>query len=99
VRASMGSVFAVSLARVTTPAELPGPTVALVADADPAPQPLRELALDAATLLIGAEREGLPIEVVAGADHVARIPIATHSLNAAMAATVALYEITRITRG
>jgi TrmH family RNA methyltransferase len=99
VRASMGSVFAVSLARVTTPAELPGPTVALVADADPPPQPLRELALDAATLLIGAEREGLPAEVVAGADHVARIPIATHSLNAAMAATVALYEITRITRG
>jgi TrmH family RNA methyltransferase len=99
VRASMGSVFAVSLARVKTPAELPGPTVALVAGAEPAPRPLRELELDAATLLVGAEREGLPAEVVAGADHVARIPIATHSLNAAMAATVALYEVTRMAAG
>jgi TrmH family RNA methyltransferase len=45
--------------------------------------------------MIGAEREGLPEEVVASADHVAHIPIATDSLNAAMAATVALYEITR----
>jgi TrmH family RNA methyltransferase len=97
VRASMGALFAVPLARVTAPTSLPGPTVALVADAGHTP--LRELGLDAATLLIGAEREGLPPEVVAGADHVARIPIASHSLNAAMAATVALYEITRMARG
>jgi tRNA G18 (ribose-2'-O)-methylase SpoU len=34
--------------------------------------------------------------VVAAADVTAHIPIATHSLNAAMAATVALYEITRM---
>ncbi len=45
--------------------------------------------------MIGAERDGLPDEVVASADHQAHIPIATDSLNAAMAATVALYELTR----
>jgi TrmH family RNA methyltransferase len=45
--------------------------------------------------MIGAEREGLPEDVVASADYVAHIPIQTDSLNAAMAATIALYEITR----
>jgi tRNA G18 (ribose-2'-O)-methylase SpoU len=33
-----------------------------------------------------------------GADHLVRIPIGTHSLNAAMAATVALYEASRMAR-
>ena len=47
------------------------------------------------TLLIGAEREGLPDTVIAACERAARIPIASDSLNAAMAATVALYEITR----
>ena len=42
----------------------------------------------------GAERDGLPEEFSRRADHVARIPIETHSLNAAMAATIALYELT-----
>ncbi len=51
----------------------------------------------ARTLLIGSEREGLPDEVIRQADHVAHIPIRTNSLNAAMAATVALYELTRAT--
>ena len=45
------------------------------------------------TLLVGAERAGLPPEIVAAADEVAHIPIESHSLNAAMAATVALYEL------
>ena len=44
-------------------------------------------------MLIGAEREGLTECVVAGCDRVAHIPIATESLNAAMAATIALYEL------
>jgi TrmH family RNA methyltransferase len=48
------------------------------------------------TLLIGAEREGLPEDIVAKADAIAHIPIATDSLNAAMAATIALYEVTRM---
>ncbi len=47
------------------------------------------------TLLVGAEREGLPDAVIAAADTAARIPIATESLNAAIAASVALYELTR----
>ena len=42
---------------------------------------------------------GLPDDVLAACDDVAHIPIAhADSLNAAMAATVALYELTRITR-
>jgi TrmH family RNA methyltransferase len=98
VRASMGAVFSVALARVDTVAELPGTTVALAAGEG---RPLAELADVAGppvSLLIGAEREGLPPEVLAAADVLAHIPIATHSLNAAMAATVALYEVTRMAR-
>jgi len=47
------------------------------------------------TLLVGAEREGLPDDVVEACERVAHIPISSESLNAAMAATVALYETTR----
>lgn len=92
VRASMGALFAVALARVTAPQALPGERVALVAGAGdvlrgPAPGPL--------TLLVGAEREGLPAEVLAACERVAHIPLAAgDSLNAAMAATIALYEMT-----
>jgi TrmH family RNA methyltransferase len=95
VRASMGAVFTVPLARVATIDQLPAPTVALDADAGDL---LDTLALHRVTLLIGAERDGLPEDVIAHADHAARIPIATHSLNAAMAATVALYEVSRMAR-
>jgi TrmH family RNA methyltransferase len=45
------------------------------------------------TLLLGSERDGLPAAVAEGADVIAHIPIATDSLNVAMAATVALYEL------
>ena len=41
----------------------------------------------------GAERAGLPAEVLDQADHIVHIPIASESLNAAMAATIALYEL------
>jgi TrmH family RNA methyltransferase len=47
------------------------------------------------TVIIGSERDGLPEAIVADADLVAHIPIHTDSLNAAMAATIALYELTR----
>ena len=50
------------------------------------------------TFLVGAEREGLPADVVAACDEVAHIPIAFESLNAATAASVALYEATRMAR-
>ncbi|MBV8217612.1 MAG: RNA methyltransferase [Solirubrobacterales bacterium] len=101
VRASMGAIFSVPLARAD-PDSLPGAKIALVPGAG---EPLdgrwrsghvyvHEIAIGA-TILIGSERDGLPDEVVAQADHVAHIPIATDSLNAAMAATVALYELSR----
>ena len=93
VRASMGAVFAVPLTHAQALAELPGRTVALVAGRG---LPLAEIDLSEVTLLLGAEREGLPEAVVAAADETAQIPIATHSLNAAMAATVALYEARRM---
>ncbi len=100
VRASMGALFAVPLARYDALDALPGTTVALAAHAE---QTIAELAAaDGSgaggaplTLLIGAERAGLPDDVLAAADRVVRIPIASESLNAAMAATVALYEVTR----
>jgi TrmH family RNA methyltransferase len=98
VRASMGALFSVPVARVRTVTELPGRRVALVAREG---VPLGELgADDELTLVVGAEREGLPHDVVAACDAVAHIPIAqADSLNAAMAATVALYELTtRISR-
>jgi TrmH family RNA methyltransferase len=94
VRASMGAVFTVPLARVDDPDPLPGVTVALVPGRG---KPLRELWRAATpkevTLLLGAERDGLPEQIVGGADHVAHIPTANDSLNAAMAATLALYEL------
>jgi RNA methyltransferase, TrmH family len=106
VRASMGAIFAVSLARVSDVSELPGERIALDASAE---EPLRGPTADAAdaagdvadpekaavTLLVGAEREGLPEEVLAASERIVSIPIASESLNAAMAATVALYEMTR----
>jgi TrmH family RNA methyltransferase len=96
VRASMGAIFTVKLARVQHISELPGELVALDASAgDALYGPADPDAAAPVTLLVGAEREGLPAEIVAGCDRVARIPIATESLNVAMAATVALYEMTR----
>jgi len=98
VRASMGALFSVPVARVKTLAELPGRKIALVAREG---APLRELPVDGElTLVVGAEREGLPPQIVAECDDVAHIPIAhADSLNAAMAATVALYDLlTRISR-
>jgi TrmH family RNA methyltransferase len=102
VRASMGAIFAVPLARIESIDALPGTKIALVAHAG---IPLSEVVATASasradpasgvTLLIGSEREGLPPEVLAEADEQAHIPIHTDSLNAAMAATIALYEFIR----
>jgi RNA methyltransferase, TrmH family len=107
VRASMGAVFGVPVALTTAAGEggLPGTTIALVAGEG---VPLSELSgfgstprnknqtvRPETTLMVGSERDGLPKDLIAGADHVAQIPIRSHSLNAAMAATVALYELTR----
>jgi TrmH family RNA methyltransferase len=95
VRASMGAIFAVALARVGDPSELPGERVALLAGAAEVLRGTGATDAPAITLLVGAERNGLPLDVVAACERTARIPIASESLNAAMAATVALYEMTR----
>jgi RNA methyltransferase, TrmH family len=76
VRASMGAIFFLSLARVSDVAELPGEVVALDSRAA---QPLvgpTDPESGAVTLLVGAERTGLPPEVIAASDRRARIPIA-----------------------
>jgi TrmH family RNA methyltransferase len=90
VRASMGAIFEVAVARVTRVDELPGERVALVAHAG---EPLAGPASGELSILVGAERAGLPDDVLAACDRIAHIPIAGESLNAAMAATVALYEL------
>jgi RNA methyltransferase, TrmH family len=96
VRASMGALFSVPVVRVREPGELPGRKVALVAGQGVA---LHELATEGdVTFVVGAEREGLPKAVVAACDEVAHIPIAFESLNAATAASVAMYETTRMAR-
>jgi TrmH family RNA methyltransferase len=91
VRASMGALFSVPVARVRDPADLPGRRIALVAHGG---KPLSAPDGDV-TLVVGAEREGLPDAVVAACDALATIPVRAESLNAAMAATVALYECNR----
>jgi RNA methyltransferase, TrmH family len=91
VRASMGAIFSVPVARGDV-GDLPGERVALVAHEG---EPLRGPAKGDVSVVVGAEREGLPDEVVAACDRVAHVPIASESLNVAMAATVALYELTR----
>jgi TrmH family RNA methyltransferase len=92
VRASMGAIFQLPVARVGALEDLPGVRVALAGGAG---EPLAGPVQGELTILVGSEREGLPADLVARCDRVAHIPIATESLNAAMAATVALYELTR----
>jgi len=91
VRASMGSVFGVALVRGGV-GEAPTPRVGLVAHggeepwAGPAP----------ATLCIGAEREGLPEEVLRECESHWTIPLrpgGAESLNVAAAAAIALRGI------
>ena len=93
VRASMGSLFARPPARAKLP-ELSGALVALDAGAEAT---LRQALPDGPLVLcLGSEREGLPAEVLERADARARIPLraeGAESLNVAMAATVALYEV------
>ena len=91
VRASMGALFEVAVARVRAPEDLPRPLIGLAARSG---RPLAEIS-GAGTILVGAEREGLSPDALAACDEVAHIPIASESLNAAMAATVALYECNR----
>jgi TrmH family RNA methyltransferase len=98
VRASMGSVFARPPARAAY-ADLDGIKIALERGAG---EPLEDVAAVAPVVLcLGGERDGLPQAIVDTADVVANIPLRADgpdSLNVAMAATVALYERTRMAR-
>jgi TrmH family RNA methyltransferase len=89
VRASAGAVFRVPLAGFDDPA---GRRIALVSEGG------RRLAgLEPGvpvTYVLGAEREGLPDEIVAACDESATIALAegSESLNVAIAGAIALYE-------
>ena len=94
LRASAGAIFRVPLAAWE---DAPGPRVALVPRAERA---LRELELgERVTFVLGAEREGLPAEVLAECDETVAIPLApeAESLNVAVAGAIALYELARRT--
>jgi TrmH family RNA methyltransferase len=104
VRASMGAVFTVPLVREGDLDALPRVKIALVPgegeslgelwrspcghDNENAKAPPKEL-----SLLVGAERTGLPVDMVERSDLITHIPTANDSLNVAMAATVAVYEL------
>jgi TrmH family RNA methyltransferase len=85
VRASMGSIFARPPAR-TPLADLPGRPLLLDTHAD---RDLRDISVKPPLILcLGSERGELPDVAEA-----ARIPVHAESLNVAMAATAALYEV------
>jgi TrmH family RNA methyltransferase len=89
LRASAGAVFRVPTGRFE---DAPRPWIALVPRGGIS---LPELELgEQATFVLGAEREGLPDEVVSGADATASIPLASaaESLNVAAAGALGLYE-------
>jgi TrmH family RNA methyltransferase len=92
LRASAGAVFRVPTCGFD---DIRGRKVALVAHGG---EPLTELDLSGpTTFVLGAEREGLPDEILERCDARATIPLAggAESLNVAMAGTIALYEATR----
>lgn len=89
LRASAGALFRVQLARFD---EAPAPLVGLVPRGGTA---VAELDLgERVTFVLGAEREGLPPDVLARCDTTASIPQepGAESLNVAVAGAIALYE-------
>jgi RNA methyltransferase, TrmH family len=91
LRASAGAIFRVPLLAW---AALPGRRVALVAHGG---EPLGAVDLSApVTFLLGAERAGLPEEVVTESiEATITLPGAAESLNVAAAGAIALYEASR----
>ncbi|MFN8186934.1 MAG: RNA methyltransferase [Gaiellales bacterium] len=89
VRASMGAIFRVPVGSF---GDAPGPRVALLPAGGGA---LWRLELgERVTFVLGAEREGLPADVIAGCELAATIPTGggADSLNVAMTGSIALYE-------
>jgi TrmH family RNA methyltransferase len=93
VRGSMGSVFARPPMRAAV-AETPAPRVGLVAHGG---EGLEALA-GAATICLGAEREGLPDEVIGECDRTVTIPLTggAESLNVAAAAAIACLRMNEV---
>jgi RNA methyltransferase, TrmH family len=94
VRASMGSIFAQPVARAGV-GETPSPRVALVAHGGESPLALA----GAKTVCLGAEREGLPADVLACCEREVTIPLrsyAAESLNVAAAAAIAAARISSL---
>jgi TrmH family RNA methyltransferase len=92
LRASMGALFRVPIVAFE---EAPGRRIALVASGG---QALEDADLTGpTTFVLGAERTGVPAEVLAKSDVRATIPLAAQadSLNVAMAGAIALYELRR----
>jgi TrmH family RNA methyltransferase len=92
LRAAMGAVWRVPLSAFDEPA---GRRAALVPRGG---TPLPELAVDGEVVLVlGAEREGLPLDVLERCDVHVSIPQPgrAESLNVAMAGAIALYELAR----
>jgi TrmH family RNA methyltransferase len=98
VRAAMGAVFGLPLARtgweeVESAVAAPWRAIGLVPGSG---RPLTELAGDAPVLFVlGAERAGLPDHVASACDELAHVPLAeggAESLNVAMTATLCLYQ-------
>jgi RNA methyltransferase, TrmH family len=92
VRASMGSLFRVPVSTFDEPS---GRRVALVPDGG---IPLPELEAEGELVLVlGAERVGLPAEILERCQERASIPQpgGGESLNVAMAGAIALYELSR----
>ena len=92
LRAAAGATFRVPVVAFD---EAGGRRVALAAHDG---VPIAELELDPPlTFVLGAEREGLPADVLSACEAVATIPQPgpAESLNVAMAGTIALYEASR----
>ena len=93
VRASMGALYEVPVILLSE-----APALAVIALDARAERTLAELEPRAPiAFALGGERTGLPAEVAAAADDVARIPLAdgAESLNVAIAGALALYELRR----
>ena len=91
VRASMGSIFGQPVARGTV-ADTPAPRAALIAHGG---EPLASLDRPV-TICLGAEREGLPAEVLAACDSRVTIPLregGAESLNVAAVAAICAERI------
>jgi TrmH family RNA methyltransferase len=96
IRAGAGGQFQTSVARIGSLAELSEWTT--VASVVREGGPLSDITSRPVALLIGEEAQGLPPQVIGSADH--RITISTtgptESLNAAVAAGIAVYELSRL---